>query len=76
MRPSTSSPYCFTVPTTPTMVMGRFGIAPDVLADRVVVRPETLRELLVDHATGCAFGTASNSVKNRPFTSGISIVRK
>ena len=28
------------------------------------------------NATGCAFGIASNSEKNRPFTSGISIVRK
>ena len=51
-------------------------IVPQVLADRVAVRPEALRELLVDDDHLFRVVVRSPSAKNRPCTSAIFIVRK
>ncbi len=56
LRVSVSRPYCFTTPTTPTMVYGLLGIEPDVLADGVAGGQKRCANLLVDDRHLLAIG--------------------
>ena len=66
IRPSTSSPYCFTVPTTPTMVIGVSGSCHSRLPTASPLGQKRCANFSSITATGCALLTASNSVTYRP----------
>ena len=74
MRPSTSRPYCFTVPTTPTMVSFRFGSIHRCLPIASPSGQKRCANFSSMTTTGSAVDGMSASVKNRPLTSGILIV--